>query len=216
MRRALARPLNTRKRRYSQTASDWGSQASSDDLDVVIYRYALRVARLLVTYQEAFGVEKIPSIMLDNAVVAATAMIAHLNNAGSLDKMQKETLWLRQLMRSIETLQPHFPIVGRMLDALKQICGSGPLCSILPSANRGSKNAPSHELPMASQFVREDLGVVGGGRDVTWDVFDMETNSSMFLAGGFDNFVFELSLPEALIPNSNLAQVAGRRQDVSL
>jgi hypothetical protein len=225
LRRALARPLNTRKRRYSQTTSDWRSQASSDDLDAVIYRYALRVARLLVTYREAFGVEKIPSIMLDNAVVAATVMIAHLNNAGNLDKMQKETLWLRQLMKSIETLQPHFPIVGRMLDALKQICGSGLLCSILPSANRGSTNAPPRELPMASQYqdlsstsndVRGDSGVVDGGRDVTWDVFDMETDSSMFFAGGFDNFVFDLPLQEALIPSSNFAQVAGRRQDVSL
>ncbi|KAL5324734.1 hypothetical protein ACEPPN_009282 [Leptodophora sp. 'Broadleaf-Isolate-01'] len=227
LRRALAKPLNTKKRQYYQTTSDCGSQASSDDLDAVIYQHALRIARLLVTYREAFGVEKIPSIMLDNAVVAATAMIAHLNNSGILDRMQKELLWLRQLIKSIETLQPHFPIVRRMLDALKQICGSGPLCSLLPSSgNRGSTSTLSHKQAMTSQFqdfssrsndVREDPGAMGSGRDMTWDMFDMETDSAIVFAGAFDNFVFDLPLAEALIPDSsNLAQVAGGHQDVSI
>ncbi|KAL1888138.1 hypothetical protein Sste5346_009748 [Sporothrix stenoceras] len=123
-----------------------------------IYQYGFRIARLVVTYREAFGVEKIPSIMLDNAVVAATAMIGHLNNvAESLDvgesitnaspetsntqlaDLQRDTIWLRQLLVSIETVQPHFPIIGRMLESLKLICGNGPLSTLL----YGSQNPTS-------------------------------------------------------------------------
>ncbi|CAK7205373.1 hypothetical protein SEUCBS139899_008143 [Sporothrix eucalyptigena] len=106
-----------------------------------IYQYGFRIARLVVTYREAFGVEKIPSIMLDNAVVAATAMIGHLNNLAEqaaetnaktpMGDLQRDTIWLRQLLVSIETVQPHFPIIGRMLESLKRICGNGPLSSLL-------------------------------------------------------------------------------------
>jgi hypothetical protein len=220
LRGALSKGLNTRKRRYSQTTSDLGSRTSSDDSDIIIYRYAVRIARLFITYREAFGVEKMPSIMLDNAVVAATAMITHLNNAGSLGEMRPETLWLRQLVRGMETVQPHFPVVGRMLDALKQICGNGPLCNILPLATRALMNAP-HELSAPSQpkdlsskynDAREFPGAVGSGRDLTWDAFDMGIDSNMFFAGGFDNFVLDLPSLEASI--SGMAQSGIRSQDV--
>jgi len=96
---------------------------------------------------------------------------------------------------------------------LKQICGSGPLCSILSSANRGSMNAPIHELPPLSKSkdlssrsndVREDLGAVVIGRDIIWDAFDMEIDSSMFCAGEFDNFVFDL--PEVSISSLTSGQ----------
>lgn len=134
--------------------SAYGTSTSYSQSDSTsIYQYGFRIARLVVTYREAFGVEKIPSIMLDNAVVAATAMIGHLNNvAESLDlgnlsasatspgtntmsnqlaDLQRDTTWLRQLLVSIETVQPHFPIIGRMLESLKRICGNGLLSTLL-------------------------------------------------------------------------------------
>jgi len=207
LRRALSKTLNTRKRRFSQTTSDWESRSSSDDSDIIIYRYAVRIARLFITYREAFGVEKMPSIMLDNAVVAATAMITHLNNTGSLGEMRPETLWLRQLVRGMETVQPHFPIVGRMLDALKQICGNGPLCNILPLPTRASTNvptelsAPSRPKVLSSRYneVREVPAVVGSGQDLNWSAFDMGIDSNMFFAGGLDNFVFDLPQSETSV-----------------
>lgn len=79
LRQALSRPRNSRKRQHSQFACDKDTWALSVDSDITIYRYALRIARLVVTYREAFGVEQIPSIMLDNAVVAATEMIEHIS-----------------------------------------------------------------------------------------------------------------------------------------
>ncbi|CAK7234704.1 hypothetical protein SBRCBS47491_009039 [Sporothrix bragantina] len=129
------------------TTHPLSSLAHSDSHSTSIYQYGFRIARLVVTYREAFGVEKIPSIMLDNAVVAATAMIGHLNNLAEqvdsgcdktgqdkeaiVNLLQRDTIWLRQLLVSIETVQPHFPIIGRMLETLKRICGNGPLGNML-------------------------------------------------------------------------------------
>lgn len=245
LRRALARPLNTRKRRYSQTTSDWGLRTSPDDSDTIIYRYALRIARLFVTYREAFGVEKTPSIMLDNAVLAATAMIAHLSHAeGSVNEVQHDTLWLRQLIRGMETVQPHFPIIGRMLETLKQINGNSSLGNLLQSSHRGSTVAPpvrEHCSPISSQFVsnppvqtqpcqnrdqsapsqstdsipiveipRDTMGLEETETDKLWETFDMEIDSSMFFAGGLDNFVFDLPPLDASM--STLTQAASRRR----
>ncbi|KAM6510451.1 hypothetical protein FSOLCH5_010891 [Fusarium solani] len=58
VRRELATLNNPRKRRHSQCESGRGRQTPSDGSSSDIYRYALRTARLIVTYREAFGMEK--------------------------------------------------------------------------------------------------------------------------------------------------------------
>lgn len=212
LRRALAKPPNTRKRRHSQITGDGALRMSSDDSEVIIYQYALRVARLVVTYREAFGMEKIPSIMLDNAVVAATAMIEHLNKAENVNEIQRQTTWLRQLVKSMESVQPHFPIVGRMLESLKQICGGGPLSSMFPSTHWDSTDAPSQELSASNQLLdlnsrskitQDDSFIVGSGPDF-WDCFDTEITRGGFSSGGFDSSLLDLLPSEVLI--SGLAQ----------
>jgi hypothetical protein len=225
LRRALSKNMNSRKRRFSQASSDWESRASSDDSDVIIYRYAVRIARLFVTYREAFGVEKMPSIMLDNAIVGATAMMQHLNKSNSLDVVQPETLWLRQLVRGMETVQPHFPVVGRMLAHLKHNCSGGPLCDMLPSIARSSARSSTREPPFAIQSnqlnslnprpqdaPQEVSGAMSNTRDLSWDNFDMGIDSNMFFAGGLDNFTFDFPSTEASI--SGIEQPGCRRQDV--
>lgn len=121
LRRALARCPNPGKRKFSQISSNELSETLPDDLDRTVYRYSLRIARLVVTYREVFGVEKIPSIMLDNAIVAATAMVDHTNNTGSTGHVQQDPNWVNLLVKSMEAVEPHFPIIRRMLDSLNQV-----------------------------------------------------------------------------------------------
>ena len=123
LRQALAKHSQLRKNSASNAATQGHPQNSPDHSEELIYQYSLRIARLVVTYREAFGTEKIPSIMLDNAVVAATAMIKYLRRSSSSPETDRQQMWLRELLKSLESLQPHFPIIGRMLDSLKQISG---------------------------------------------------------------------------------------------
>ncbi|VUC23907.1 unnamed protein product [Clonostachys rosea] len=128
---------NARKRTHAQIADDSAApQSISDGSDDIIYQYALRIARLVVTYREVFGLEEIPSIILDNAVVSATVMIQYLNKTNNTNEVHHRSLWLRQLVRSLESMQLHYPIITRMLDSLRQICGSGPLKSIFQSRRK--------------------------------------------------------------------------------
>jgi len=215
LRQELARPSNSRKRRHSQITGDDDPRTSSEESNHIIYQYALRIARLVVTYREGFGVEEIPSIMLDNAVVAATAMIRYLNKADSVQGMQEQKIWLRYLLKSLETVQPHFPIVRRMLDSLKQICGSGPLSRIFPSSHRDSAHASTHEISAQSESsldlssrptnVQDNSLAAGSGPDIVWDSMYGNVNPSIFSFGRFDDFLLsDLAPLDASI--SNLAQ----------
>ncbi|KAM5370006.1 hypothetical protein ACJZ2D_008689 [Fusarium nematophilum] len=207
IRRAFARSPNARKRRHSQITSDTGSATSSDESNVIVYDYALRIARLVVTYREAFGMEKIPSIMLDNAVLAATAMARHLNKPDRLGEMKQQTIWLRQLVKTMESVQPHFPVVGRMLDSLRQICGNGPLCSMFQFVQKRPTDALTHEALAPNQHIdlsvssnaRDGLFTLGSDVDSVWDCFDMAFAQDIFSTGGLHDSVLDLVPSEPVI-----------------
>ncbi|KAH7142130.1 fungal-specific transcription factor domain-containing protein [Dactylonectria macrodidyma] len=207
LRRAFSRSSNTRKRRHSQITNDTGPATLSEESTVIGYDYALRIARLIVTYREAFGMEKIPSIMLDNAVVAATAMIRHLDKPDSLGETKQQTIWLRQLVKTMESVQPHFPVVGRMLDSLRQICGNGPLCNMFHFVHRQSTDALIHEEMVPNQHLNlsgssnalDGFLALGSDLDSAWDGFDMTIAQDIFPAGGLHDSVLDLVPSEALI-----------------
>ncbi|KAI8937409.1 hypothetical protein NX059_005134 [Plenodomus lindquistii] len=213
LRQALAKPQNTKKRRHSQITNDMDFQASADESKALIYHYALRTARLVVTYREVFGTEKIPSIMLDNAVVAATTMIRYLTEAGNAHEMRSQVTWLRQLIRSMELVHMHFPIVGRMLDSLRQICGSGPFRSMVLSPHAGSTEAFSHQPQVVSQSLDldsmshntiDDPFAFGLDSDMLWDFFDTNSVADLFSSGRVGDS--HLSLPSSSATISNFAQ----------
>lgn len=196
--------LNWRKRTHAQLADESTAlQASPDDSDAVIYQYALRIARLVVTYREAFGLEEIPSIMLDNAVVSATVMIQHLNKTSNANEVQHRSLWLRQLVRSLESMQPHYPIISRMLDSLRQICGSGPLKGIFQSQRREAVlgGAPHATKPFTTSnsllpldYTSSQFGttaapaypLAAGFLDDAWG-FNMDSAIGVFPSARFDD-----------------------------
>ncbi|KAJ9501985.1 hypothetical protein H2202_002947 [Exophiala xenobiotica] len=212
LRQALARCSNPRKRRYSQVSVGL-PKTSPDDSDRTIFQYSLRVARLVVTYREVFGVEKIPSIMLDNAVVAASAMMEYLNKMGSTGNIQQEAIWVQPLVKSMEAVQPHFPIIKRMLHALEQMSIDQPLSSMLPRANstvansfppQPSKirNSPSS---MASLTATQQYpGRMPIGLDNIGATFGEDMSPGAFFWGGLDDIFPELN-PTAT-PVSNMPQ----------
>lgn len=213
LRQALAKPRTSKKRRHSQMANDTDSQASADESKALIYHYALRTARLVVTYREAFGTEKMPSIMLDNAVVAATTMIRHLTEAGNVHDMRSQVTWLSQLIKSMELVHTHFPIIGRMLDSLKPICGSGPFRSMLLSSQAGSPDAFSRLAQVPSQAIDlesmshnalDDSFALGLDSDMIWDFFDTSVVPDLFFSGRVGDS--SLNLPSSSVPITNFAQ----------
>lgn len=207
LRQALSRLHRTsKKRRYSQLAAEGSPETSCDDPNAIIYQYAVRIARLVVTCREAFGAEKIPSIMLDNAVLAATVMIDHLKRPDRLNEMQDQ-MWAKELFRSLETVQPHFPIIGRMLDSLKQIHGVGHVSKLQRSATQNSSTAFVPALPglgkspdfsFRPQIVQENPFGVGGQSFPAWE---FDTDTALL---GFDDYGLSLTPSKEL--NSGMAR----------
>ncbi|KAM0187488.1 hypothetical protein ACHAPI_011123 [Fusarium lateritium] len=187
---------------HSRILSDQDTRELPEHSQASVYMYALRIARLVVTYQEVFGLEKVPSILLDNAVVAATLMMEHLNKPGNEQDRQKHTNWLRQLVISMEAVQLHFPIVGRMLDTLSQGCGQGIVSNIFSSNRRASTSAIPHPRPLAHQVSMElDYGHLGTPQtpvplrfdpDIAWEGFDLDSALGVLSSGGFDDSILGL------------------------
>ncbi|KAK9777141.1 putative Fungal-specific transcription factor domain-containing protein [Seiridium cardinale] len=219
LRHALSTSQPMKKRQYSQITGGKSSQTSSNDPNTIIYQYALRIARLVVTYRETCGVEKIPSIMLDNAVVAASEMIGHLRRGRCTKDKQNDTIWFQQLMKSLEMVQPHFPVIGRMLDVLKR---SGWVDKSNAPVIRHSTNAPAQELqPLdnsrdldsALDNLQNGLDGMGSVSDMLWDSFGTEAAPAAFLSDGFDDFVLGHSFSEAL--TSSFAQASTGSEKIS-
>ncbi|KAJ4181917.1 hypothetical protein NW767_014004 [Fusarium falciforme] len=206
VKQALSIHPSSRKRRHSQMASNEDPQTSSDDSQAIIFQYAHRTARLLVTYREAFGMEKIPSIMLDNAVVAATVMIQYLDREDTPAATQQQTVWLRQLVRSLELVQPHFPIVGRMIDSLRNIRGHDVASGVLGSAL--DTTAATRSEPQPGSRRPSDLTTGPSAEssniyntDMGWESFDLDHALNDFAAGKFDDPTLVFSLSETFMAN---------------
>jgi len=131
---APIQPPNTRKRKFSQIDHDQPKGRSSGESRQIVYQNAFRIVRLVVTYREIFGVEKIPSIMLDNAILGATCLIDHLIDQPHItNQYNRDLQWLRSLIKTLEALQPHFPITKRMLATLEQMTEGTSLVNLFRS-----------------------------------------------------------------------------------
>lgn len=97
----------------------------------VIQQHAVRIAKLLLHYRQMFGTEKIPSITLDNALVAAMSLIRLdieacniMNVENARDKPTgvgiESRAWLQSIVDTLQALHQHFPITERMLRSMQQ------------------------------------------------------------------------------------------------
>lgn len=218
VKRALSKSWNPGNRQYSQILSSQDTRELPSHLQASVYMSALRIARLVVTYQEVFGLEKVPSIVLDNAVVAATLMIQHLNKPENDQDRESHSAWLRQLVISMESVQPHFPIVGRMLDSLKQVCGQGIVSDIFSPERRASTSVAPRHQPLGNEvsmdLIYGNLGTppnsirLGFNPDIAWEEFDLDSALGVMSSGGFDNSILGLPPSEVLVQNSEQMPVS--------
>jgi hypothetical protein len=130
---------SSRKRKYdgnqSQTLvlNGWTHEKSQQ----LVYRNALRIARLGVTYRNIYGIENTPSVMLDNLYMAARTLITQLLWQPEEDSRASEAdvEWLKLLDDILEALQVHFPITIRMRKTLSQLIEGTRFSSLFSKAS---------------------------------------------------------------------------------
>lgn len=97
-----------------------------------IYDSSLRIVRLLLTYRQVHGPEKIPSVMLDNVSLGLVNIISHyLRYPYLIEYQPRDIQWLRLAIENMRSICPHFPIVGRMLTSLQVLVKGTSLADML-------------------------------------------------------------------------------------
>ncbi|KIW98469.1 uncharacterized protein Z519_00130 [Cladophialophora bantiana CBS 173.52] len=123
-------PISTHRKRKQGEGTDqppvlrnWTAETSRQ----LVHHNAVKIAQLGITYRQIFGVEKTPSVMLDNLYVAATILISDLLGAEPSSVDENGLRWLRLLDEMMKDLQPHFHITARMRRTLARIVEGCPL-----------------------------------------------------------------------------------------
>ncbi|KAH8703861.1 hypothetical protein BGW36DRAFT_93135 [Talaromyces proteolyticus] len=119
----------------------------NEDSEQIIYKNAIQTIRLLLTYRQIQGTEKIPSVMLDNVNLALTVLITEFRkNPRQITTNSRDVQWFRLTVNTMDDLQPHFPVITRMLRTLQPMV-EGTVLEDLFSFKQPSQ--PSH-LPASS------------------------------------------------------------------
>lgn len=101
-----------------QQASGPGEEAAEIHR-VRIYDAAIRIIRLLLIYRQTQASQQIRSVMLETVNFAiATLVDQYLEYPYLMETHNSDISWLRLAIESIQKIQPHFPILGRMLHSL--------------------------------------------------------------------------------------------------
>ncbi|OAL33981.1 hypothetical protein AYO20_06816 [Fonsecaea nubica] len=123
-------PISSHRKRKQSDGKDqppvlrnWTAESSRQ----LVHHNALKIAQLGITYGQIFGVEKTPSVMLDNLYVAATVLISNILGAEHSSIDENDLRWLRLLDEMLKDLQPHFHITARMRRTLARIVEGCPL-----------------------------------------------------------------------------------------
>jgi hypothetical protein len=106
-------------RKLESLSKDVGDNTNSEQ---IIYQNAIQIVRLLLTYRQIQGTEKIPSVMLDNVNLALTVLItAFRKHPTQITNNSRDVQWFRLTVNTMDALQPHFPVITRMLRTLQPI-----------------------------------------------------------------------------------------------
>lgn len=101
----------------------------------IVHDKALQIIRLLLTYRQIHGVEKVPSIMLDSTNLALTSIISRcLDSHNTRTSNERDIEWLRLSIDTLAAVQSHFPITQRMLHTLKKMVDGSQLASLFAAA----------------------------------------------------------------------------------
>lgn len=100
----------------------------------VVYQSAGRIVRLFLTYRQLFGVDSIPSIMLDNISLAARTLISHnLQLPDSQAASERDITWLLMILGTMEALRIYYPFTQRMIGSLALMVKGTPLEYVFPT-----------------------------------------------------------------------------------
>ena len=112
---------------------------------------AVRIAKLVSTYQQICGIENVITIMLDNSYVAAAVLIAHLLRVLPNDTSQStynDLHWLRFLSDMLTQAQKHYPVTVRMRATLASFVENTSLAGTFGNfSNSGSSSADPGTAP---------------------------------------------------------------------
>lgn len=113
-----------------EQSSDRGDVAAGTRR-VQIYDAAIRIIRLLLIYRQIHGTERIRSVMLDAVNLALETLVdQYLQHRELIETRKHDIEWLHLAIKSMIDIQPHFPIVGRMLNSLAVAVEGTPLASL--------------------------------------------------------------------------------------
>ncbi|OBT85985.1 hypothetical protein VE02_06380 [Pseudogymnoascus sp. 03VT05] len=101
-----------------QQASD-GDDAAVGTPRFRTYDAAIRIIRLLLIYRQIHGTERIRSVMLDAVNLALETLVdQYLQHRDLIETRKHDIQWLHLAIKSMIDIQPHFPIIGRLLNSL--------------------------------------------------------------------------------------------------
>ncbi|KFY92971.1 hypothetical protein V498_04641 [Pseudogymnoascus sp. VKM F-4517 (FW-2822)] len=156
-----------------------GDDVADESRRVHIYDAAIRIIRLLLIYRQIHGTERIRSVMLDAVNLALETLVdQYLQHRDLIETRKHDIQWLHLAIKSMIDIQPHFPIIGRMLNSLAAAVEGTPLASLFraigPYLSPGCSsstdartyaeppaNAPDilgNEPMTAGEFTADDIG----------------------------------------------------------
>ena len=155
----------------------WTSEASNR----LVHLNAVKIARLGITFRQIFGVEKTPSVMLDNLYLAATTLVSSILRAENPSSSWNDVRWLRLLDEMMQDLQVHYRITTRMRRTLGRLVEGCPLLADV------FKN-DVHTFPEPSSTKDGFLGTSGR----PWASFEAAVNESVLDPSLFNFVDFEM------------------------
>lgn len=183
-------PAHDRRRRRASTSAVAHAATLPEEQRHLVHKYATCVANLLLTYREMYGAGRIPSIMLDNAILAATCLKEEgAREAIQSDERDRDAKRLRSLIGVLEEVEPHFPITRRMVDTLKESPRTGEArVATTGAASIGQTVELDARAGAESQFSMEEL------MHESWmGLFDEATSSDYVLWESIESEMPELS-----------------------
>jgi hypothetical protein len=109
------------------------SDTLREQLYECVYDNAIRIAKLIVSYQRIFGVDEIVTVMIDNIFVASVALISHISRLNQQGKTSDQALnWLQFLSSTLTAMGKYLPANSRMRSYLARIVEDSTLSSIFP------------------------------------------------------------------------------------
>jgi hypothetical protein len=87
------------------------------------YHYnAVKIARLLAAFEQKVGLERVPTIMLDNIYMAIIALISYVSRPISTgEEFEADIKWMTLLLDALDALQTHYPVAVRMRLTLSDV-----------------------------------------------------------------------------------------------